>query len=171
MRHSSFILSLLTATFYFLLTVLVQYSEAAKGLFTTLMLFLPGLTFPLASTNLYAKFSDRKPMLLILHCFFSFLIYHGAVWVYSAEREFFLMPFIGGVAGSLVYSLITVSLLKAPLRKAQIIAAALVSGLVFIPYLVFQNMTTLGVALFCWTMTNWFIMEREQTTANIAFLQ
>ncbi|MBG8555555.1 hypothetical protein [Hymenobacter guriensis] len=167
MRKFSFVLSFLTATFYFILASLVEYSETAKEVFSTLMLFLPGLTFPLASTNLYSKFPNINPILLITHCFCSILIYHGAVWAYSAEQEYFLMPLVGGFAGSFAYSIVTILLLKAPLEKSNVMLAALASGLVFIPYLSFHNMIALGFALFSWTMINWFIIERKRTITNV----
>jgi hypothetical protein len=171
MKQSATILTFFSALFYFLFTVFIGYSEVIKQLFIGLMMFLPGLTFPFASTNFYTNVPQAHIGVLILHCFLSVLIYHGAVWLYSGEGFFYLMPGIAGCLGSLLYLTITRYLLKVPVTATQIILTALCSGAAFIPDILTKDEIGLGAAIFFWTIINWFVVDRQSATTNSVFLR
>jgi hypothetical protein len=135
------------------------------------MLFMPGLTFPLISTHLYSNVPQKNVVSSIIHCILSALIYYGAVWLFSAQRYIHIAPAIAALLGSLLYFVITIVLLGLRIATKRVIITVLISGIAFVPWLLFTDFVWLGVAIFTWTVINGYTLCVPKTTANIAFVK
>lgn len=147
--------SILTGIFYFLFCWSIDYGDATKGIFMTLMLFLPGITFPLTTCyykTINIKYSDLNR---IIHLVLSVGIYHGSVWLFSGEGRIKYITILAGFIGSLLFLLVTKFLLKKEISLMKIVLISILSGLTFLPYEIIGRLGILmGLAVFLWTVIN-----------------
>jgi hypothetical protein len=163
--------SILTGLFYFIFCWSIEFGDATQGLFMTLMLFLPGLTFPLVTC--YYKTGNNKytDMQRILHLILSVGIYHGSVWLFSGQGKIKCITILAGLLGSFFFLLVTKYLLKKEISIIQIIITSILSGLAFLPYeLIWQLGTTIGLAVFLWTTINGLLLNHEYKKANLPLI-
>lgn len=147
--------SLLTGAFYFFLCWSVDSGDATKGLFVSLMLLLPGLTFPLTTCYFKGRSNSSSDVRILLHVVLSVGIYHGSAWLFSGEGQVKYITVLAGALGSLFFLVITKFLLNKQFSFTQIIFTSVLSGLAFLPYeLIGQFGALMGLAIFLWTIAN-----------------
>jgi hypothetical protein len=159
--------SIFSGIFYFLFCWSLDFGDATKGPFMTLMFFLPGLTFPL--TTCYYKTNEIKysDMIRILHIFLSSGIYYGSVWLYSGEGRVKFITILAGFLGSLLFMLVTKYLLKKEITIVKILLTSIISGLAFLPYELIGRLGMLtGLAVFIWTVINGMTLNDEYRKAT-----
>ena len=154
--------SVLTGIFYFLFCWSLDFGDSFKGLFMGLMLFLPGLTFPLATCYYKNNVIKNYDLLRIVHLILSILIYYGSVWIFSGEERIKYITILTGFSGSLLFLLVTKYILKKEIKLIHILFVSILSGLVFIPYEIIGRLGILmGLAVFLWTVINGFLLNLE----------
>jgi hypothetical protein len=148
--------SFLTGLLYFLFCWSIDFGDESKMLFSILMMFLPGVTFPLATCYFDLNNRDERGARKYSHFILSVAIYHGSVWLFSGEGRIKYVTMLAGFTGSLLFLLTTKYLLKKKITWGQILVIALISGLSFLPYEVLINKPGLwlGIAVFSWTIVN-----------------
>ncbi|GAA3930838.1 hypothetical protein GCM10022406_15190 [Hymenobacter algoricola] len=159
--------SILAGALYFLFCWSLDYGDLTKGLFMSLMLFLPGLTFPL--TTCYYRTDNIKYSSFhrIIHFVLSVGIYHGSVWLFSAEGQIKYITILAGLLGSLLFQLLTKFILKKEITLTQIALTSLLSGLAFLPYELSERLGIfIGLAVFLWTITNGITLNKEYRKAT-----
>ena len=148
---------------YFLLTTSIDYIDTFKVFFIIFMQFLPGVTFPISTTNYKQnKISNTK---IVIHLILSVLIYYGNCWLFNYENKFHLSPVFAGFIGSFLYLICSKFILKFELKLKEILIASLISGICFLPNIIFDKYSygiTLGFALLTWTLTNGILISRAQ---------
>ncbi|UTW64548.1 hypothetical protein KFE98_10535 [bacterium SCSIO 12741] len=151
----------MTGLFYFLFCWSLDFGDTSKGLFAGVMLFLPGITFPL--TTSYYKLSNPNSILQpFIHFVLSVGIYHGSVWLFSGEGRIKFITILAGFLGSLLFLLATKYLLKKRITLVQIAVTATLSGLAFLPYeWITRSEFLMGFAVFWWTVVNGFLLNLE----------
>jgi hypothetical protein len=162
-RNRPLVNSIVTGIVYFLFCWTLDFGEDKKMLFYILMMFLPGLTFPLTTTH-YNLTQDRNTDLRLTgHIILSILIYHGSVWLFSAGGRVKYMPILAAFLGSLFYLVATKFLLKKRLSFFQIALTSMLSGLAFFPSLtgVERPVILFGLPVFMWTIINGLLMNYE----------
>lgn len=145
-----------SALFYFMLCWSINWWEEGKNLFACLMMFLPGLTFPLITCD-YKRLATYKysGFIKVLHLACSAGIYHGCVWIFSGEHSVVYANVLSGSVGSLLFMLLTKYLLRVRLTWIQILYAVVLSGLVMINATMYGTSATgLGVGVMLWTLVN-----------------
>jgi hypothetical protein len=169
-KNKPLINSIIAGLIYFLFSWSVDFNEGIKGLFMALMLFLPGLTFPLTTTYYNLTKDNNEQPKIIIHLILSVIIYHIAVWIFSGEGRLKYITLIAGLFGSFLYLVITKLILKKNFSFGQIVLTAIVSGLSFLPYeLIGRELFLLGIAILLWTVINGLTINLEykkNTTAN-----
>jgi hypothetical protein len=159
--------SILTGLFYFLFCWSLDFGDGTKGLFMTLMLFLPGLTFPL--TTCYYKTSDKSysDIRRVSHLLLSVAIYHGSVWLFSGEGRIKYITVLAGLVGSLAFLLVTKYILKKNISLIQILLASILSALAFLQYeLNGRQGLFMGISVFLWTIINGLTLNIEYRKAT-----
>jgi len=159
--------SILTGILYFLFCWSIDFGDATKGIFMSLMLFLPGLTFPL--TTCYYKTNDNKysDINRIVHLVLSVGIYHGSVWLFSGEGRIKFITILSGFLGSLLFLLVTKYMLKKEISVTKIVLISILSGLTFLPYeLIGRLGIFMGLAVFLWTVINGMTLNDEYRKAT-----
>ncbi|MGH1384512.1 hypothetical protein [Kordia sp.] len=154
--------SFLTGIFYFLFCWSIDFGDTFKGMLMNLMLFLPGLTFPL--TTCYYKNNTIKnyDFLRIAHSALSILIYLGSVWIFSGEGRIKYITILAGFSGSFLFLIATKYILKKELKLIHILLVAVLSGVAFMPYEIIGRLEILmGFAVFLWTVINGFLLNLE----------
>ena len=173
-RNRPLINSVLAGFFYFLFCWSLDFSEVAKKLFILLMLFLPGLTFPLTTCNYQANNSKYSEFNRILHLFLSVLIYilsisPVGVVLFLGNINYKYISVLSGLVGSLLFLLNTKYLLKKEISIPNIIFTALLSSTTFLPYEIFgQGGMLLGLSIFLWTIINGTTLNSEFKKARTA---
>ncbi|HEU5289092.1 MAG TPA: hypothetical protein VFU05_00525 [Cyclobacteriaceae bacterium] len=166
-KNRPFINSLLTGVFYFLFCWSIDVGDATKGLFMTLMLFLPGLTFPLTTCYFRTENARYSDSVRIIHLALSVGIYHGSVWLFSGEGRIKYVTILAGLSGSLLFLFVTRYLLKKEIALVQIVLTSVLSGLAFLPYELIGRLGILmGVAVFLWTIVNGLTLNHEYREAT-----
>lgn len=154
--------SILLGLFYFFFCWSLEFFESTKGLFMRLMLFLPGLTFPLSTSYFKTKEIKYSETTRILHLILSIGIYHGSVWLYSGEGQIKNITIFAGFLGSFLFMLLSKFILKKEITLQKIFFVSLISGLAFLPYELFGRIEILtGLAIFIWTVSNGMILNEE----------
>lgn len=168
-RNRPLINSLLSGLLYFVFTWSVDFSEGMKGLYMLLMLFLPGITFPLLTSYYNLPNDERTMMKLYLHIVLSVLIYHACVWLYTGEGRVQYITLAAGAVGSLLYLLVSKYILRKKLSLIVIVMVSILSGLVFLPYeLQGERLPLLlATAIFLWTLINGLLLNSEYRTSNV----
>lgn len=162
--------SFLTGLFYLLFCWSLDWSDATQGLFMGLMLFLPGITFPITTSYFDIEDKTSKLGIILLHIVLSIAIYHTSVWLFSGEGRIKNITIIAGFCGSLLFLLATKMILKKDLAMMQIFIASLLSGLAFLPYeLVARSGLLNGIAVFLWTITNGLVINIAYRRSIIYF--
>jgi hypothetical protein len=159
--------SILTGILYFLFCWSIDFGDATKGIFMGLMLFLPGLTFPL--TTCYYKINDNKYSDLnrIVHLVLSVGIYLGSVWLFSGEGRIKFITILSGFLGSLLFLLVTKFILKKEISIIKIVLISILSGLTFLPYELMGRLGIfMGLAVFLWTVINGMTLNDEYRKAT-----
>lgn len=147
--------SLLTGGFYFFLCWSVDSGDAGKGLFVSLILLLPGLTFPLTTCYFKGRSNANSDVRILVHVVLSVGIYHGSAWLFSGEGQVRYITVLAGALGSMLFLVSTKFLLNKQFTFTQIILTSAVSGLAFLPYeLIGQFGILMGLAIFIWTLAN-----------------
>ena len=147
--------SVLTGLFYFIFCWSLDFGDGTKGLFMTLMLFLPGLTFPLTTCYYKPTKPSYSDIQRISHVVLSVIIYHGSVWLFSGEGRIKYITVLAGLLGSLLFLLVTKYLLKMNISFIQILLTSIGSGLAFLQYEVNGRQGLfMGIAVFLWTIIN-----------------
>lgn len=161
--------SLFSGLLYFLFTWSIDFSEGMKGLYMLLMLFLPGITFPLLTSYYNLPNDERTMMKLYTHIVLSALIYHACVWLYTGEGRVHYITLAAGAVGSLLYLLISKYILRKKLPLIVIVMVSILSGLVFLPYeLQGERLPLLlATAIFLWTLINGLLLNSEYKTSNV----
>lgn len=153
--------STLTGLFYFLFCWSLEFGDATKEFFITIMVFLPGLTFPLTTCYYETEKmsnSDRR----IGHLVLSVAIYHGSVWLFSGEGRIAYITVLAGLLGSLFFLLSTKILLKKNITLIQILLTPIGSGLAFLQYEIYGRQALfMGIAVFLWTLVNGLTLNVE----------
>lgn len=158
--------SILIGTLYLLFCWSIDYIESLKLVFMGLMLFLPGLTFPLTTTYPLEE-SQNQTEKRILHTILSVSIYHGSVWLFSGEGRIKWITLLAGFAGSLGYLVITRLILKYRFSFLEIFVTTLFSGLAFLPYeLIGREPLLMALAIFLWTIVNGFLINLKYKTTS-----
>lgn len=130
-------------------------------LFAILMMFLPGVTFPLATCYFKPNDANERIGKKYSHFVLSVAIYHGSVWLFSKEGRIKHITMLAGFTGSLLFLLTTKYLLKKTIMLWQILLTALISGLSFLPFeVVDKTGLWMGIAVFSWTVANGQILNR-----------
>jgi hypothetical protein len=166
-KNKPLVNSILTGMFYFMFCWSIDFGDTTKGLFMVLMLFLPGLTFPL--TTCYCKIDDIKysDLNLLSHLILSVGIYHGSVWIFSGEGHVKYSTVLVGFLGSLLFLLVTKYLLKNEITLMKILLISILSGLTFLPYeLIGRHGLLIGIAVFLWTVINGLTLNDEYRNAS-----
>jgi hypothetical protein len=154
--------SILAGLFYFLFCWSIDFGDATKGLFMTLMLFLPGLTFPLTTCYYKTEKNSYSDIQRISHLILSVAIYHGSVWLFSGEGLIKYITVLAGFFGSLVFLIVTKYLLKKEISFVQIILTSILSGLAFLQYEINGRQGIfMGIAVFLWTTINGLSLNIE----------
>ena len=149
-------------TLYFLFCWSIDFSETAKGSFMVLMMFLPGLTFPLTTCHFDASDKLANRARKLLHVLLSIAIYHSCVWLFSGESRVEFITILAGFVGSLFFQLITKYILKKDLSFVQIGFTAILSGFSFLPFeLIGRESILMGVAVLLWTIANGLLLNHE----------
>ena len=159
--------SILTGVFYFLFSWSLDYGDSTKSIFISLMLFLPGLTFPL-TTCYYRKHNNKNSNFYrIVHFILSVGIYHGAVWLFSADGRIKYITILAGLLGSLLFQLMTKFILRKEITLTQIALTSILSGLSFLPYELSERLGIfIGIAICLWTIINGFTLNKEYREAT-----
>lgn len=154
--------SLLTGLLYFFFCWSLDFEDTIKGLFITLMLFLPGLTFPLTTCYYKTKTTSYPGIRIISHLFSSVLIYHGSIWLFSIEGRIKYITVLAGILGSLLFLLVTKYLLKMNISLIQVLLTSIGSGLAFLQYEVNGRQGLfMGIAVLSWTLVNGLTLNIE----------
>ena len=154
--------SLLFGILYFLFSTSLEYTDLLKVPYIILMQFLPGITFPISTVN-YIKLKTT-PIKVIAHIIFSVLIYYSNVWLYSYQSDFKLSPIFAGLLGSLLFLVMSKYILKLNTKWNVIIFSSLLSGIVFIPIVLFEgNGISIGLAILLWTILNGVIICKSDS--------
>lgn len=144
-------------------SISLEYTDLFKVPFIILMQFLPGITFPISSVN-YMKLKTTR-IKVIIHILFSVIIYYSNVWLYLYENNFELSPMLAGLLGSMLFLIMSRSILKLNIKWNEIIFASIISGIAFFPVIIFEgNGISIGIAIFIWTIVNGVIMHKSQNT-------
>lgn len=159
--------SILARLLYFLFCWSIDFGDATKGLFIALMLFLPGLTFPLTTCYYLTENISHSDVRRIGHLILSVAIYHGSVWLFSADGRIKHITALAGFSGSLLFLIMTKYLLQKRISIVQILLASILSGLAFLQYEINgQNGLLIGLAIFLWTVVNGIILNIEYRKAT-----
>lgn len=159
--------ALFTGFFYCIFCWSIDFDGGLKELCMTLMLFLPGLSFPL--TTCYFKPANIKypGRNRVIHLVLSVLIYQVCVWLFSAEARIQYITMLAGVLGSLLFLLATKYLLKKQITILTILYTSMLSGLSFLPYeLIGRYGILMGLAVFIWTVINGITLNDEYRRAK-----
>lgn len=159
--------SILTGLFYLLFCCSLDFGDATKSVFMILMLFLPGLTFPL--TTCYYKTSNTiyPDILKISHLILSVAIYHGSVWLFSGGGRIKNITVLAGLLGSLMFLLATKYMLKKNITFIQILLASILSGLSFLQYeMNGRQGLFMGISVFLWMIINGITLNVEYRKAT-----
>lgn len=163
--------SILTGIIYFLLYWSLDFGSASIGSLLAVMFFLPGLSFPLA-TSYYHSGKIKNPILKNgIHFVLSFGIYIVIFFLFYLDymgggTQKYLMLFYG-FFGSLFFQLLTKHLLKKEITISQIAVTSFLSGLALLPFiLIGKNGIEIGLAVFLWTMINGKLLNDEYQRAS-----
>lgn len=147
--------SFLTGLCYFLFCWSTDFGDESKLLFSILLMFLPGVTFPLTTCYFNLEAENEKVVRKSVHFALSVAIYHGSVWLFSGEARIKYITMLAGLLGSLLFLLATKYLLNKTITLWQIFVTAFISSLTFLPFeAVNKAGFWLGVAVFSWTIAN-----------------
>ncbi|OYU80202.1 MAG: hypothetical protein CFE23_10825 [Flavobacterium sp. BFFFF1] len=150
--------SVVVGLLYLLLFWLRGIGDSPEPLFSMVMLFLPGITFPISTT--YFNVEKESEGKIVLHFLMSVATYHGGVWLFSAAGRMALAALFSGSLGSLVYLLGTKYILKKRLRISSILITSVLSGMVFIPYAFFdESSLNVGIAVCLWMIVNGLLLN------------
>ena len=127
-----------------------------------LMLFLPGLTFPLTTSYYQTEKISNADARRIVHLIFSVAIYHGSVWLFSGEGRIKYITVLAGFSGSLLYLILTKYVLQKKISFIQIILTATISGITFLQYeMNGREGLFMGLAVCLWTIANGQLLNLE----------
>lgn len=159
--------ALFTGLLYFLFCWSVAFSERAKELFIIIMLWLPGISFPLSTCYFTKKRFIFSSWQQFVHLLFSIGIYNGAIWIFSLEAQVKYSFLLAGFSGSFLFLLQTKYLLKKQLSLLQIILCALLSGFVFFQFeFVVEHGFAFALPVFLWTLVNCLLLNLEFRKVN-----
>jgi uncharacterized membrane protein YjjP (DUF1212 family) len=159
--------SVISGLIYFLFCWSIDFGDTTKGLFMALMLFLPGLTFPLSTCYYKTENISYSYGRRIGHLVLSVAIYHGSVWLFSGEGRIKYITVLAGFLGSLLFLIVTKHLLKKKISFVQILLISILSGLAFLQYEINgQEGLFMGIAVFLWTLVNGLILNIEHRKAT-----
>jgi hypothetical protein len=159
--------SLLTGMFYFGFSWSLDFGDGTKGLFMTLMLFLPGLTFPLTTSYYKTTNSSFSEIRKISHLALSIIIYHGSVWLFSGEGRIKYITVLAGLLGSLTFLLATKYILKINISLIRVLLTSVLSGLAFLQYeWNGRQGLVMGISIFLWTLLNGLTLNVEYRKAT-----
>ena len=154
--------SIIAGILYFMFCWSLDFTDSTKGIFMALMLFLPGLTFPI--TTCYVEPTDIKysGYQRILHIAASVAIYHGSVWLFSLGGKINYITVLAGIFGSLLFQFTTKFLLRKKLSFQQIALISIISGAAFLPYELsdIQGLF-IGLGVLIWTITNGCLLNMD----------
>lgn len=161
-KNKPLVNSILTGLFYFVFCWSLEFSEGLKGVFISLMPFLPGMTFPLTTCYYKTELKSLSDFRKVIHFIISILIYHGSVWLFSGEGQFEFITVLAGLLGSFVFLIVTKYILKMNISFIQIILSSILSGLAFLQYEVNGRVGIyLGIAVCLWTIINGHFLNIE----------
>ena len=151
-----------TGLFYLLFCWSLEFGDSTKGAFMVLMLFLPGLTFPLTTSYYQTEKISNADTRRIVHLIFSVIIYHGSVWLFSGEGRIKYITVLAGFSGSFLYLILTKYALQKKISFTQIMLTAAISGLAFLQYeMNGREGLFMGVAVCLWTIANGQLLNME----------
>ena len=154
--------SVFSGLFYLLFCWSLEFGDSTKGSFMVLMLFLPGLTFPLSTSYYQTEKISNADARRIAHLIFSVIIYHGSVWLFSGEGRIKYITVLAGFSGSLLYLILTKYALQKKISFTQIMLTATFSGLAFLQYeMNGREGLFMGVAVCLWTIANGQLLNME----------
>jgi hypothetical protein len=154
--------SVCTGLFYLLFCWSLEFGDSTKGSFMVLMIFLPGLTFPLTTSYYQTEKISNADARIIVHLIFSVAIYHGSVWLFSGEGRIKYITVLAGFSGSLLYLILTKYVLQKKISFTQIILTATISGLAFLQYEMYgREGLFMGLAVCLWTIANGQLLNLE----------
>ena len=165
-KNRPLLFSILTGIFYFLLYWSLDFGAASVGSLMVMMIFLPGLTFPL--TTCYYKSGNIKIPIVknIIHFVLSFGIYIVIFFLFYIDYmgggtgKFAII--FAGLLGSLLFQLLTKYLLKKETTWSQIVLTSILSGLAMLPFVLFgKHGILLGLAVLLWTTINGLLLNNE----------
>lgn len=153
--------------FYFGFCWSLDFGDGTKGLFMTLMLFLPGLTFPLTTSYYTITNSSFSDIRKISHLALSVLIYHVSVWLFSSKGRIKYITVLAGLLGSLTFLLATKYILKNNISLFRILSTSVLSGIAFLQYEWNGHQGLfMGISVFLWTLINGLTLNVEYRKAT-----
>lgn len=159
--------SIMTGLLYFFFCWSLDFGDGTKGLFMTIMLFLPGLTFPLTTCYYELNETTYSNIQRISHLILSIIIYHGSVWLFSGEGRIKYITVLAGLLGSLLFLIMTKYILRKNISLLQIILTSILSGLAFLQYEVNgRDGLFMGISVFLWTILNGQMLNFEYQKAT-----
>ncbi|MBK9256610.1 MAG: hypothetical protein IPM42_14065 [Saprospiraceae bacterium] len=157
----------MTGFFYFIFCWSLDLGDGTKVIFMTLMLFLPGLTFPLTTSYYKTTNTSLSDIRKISHLTLSVLIYHGSVWLFSGEGRIKYITVLAGLLGSLTFLLATKYILKNNISLIRILLTSVLSGLAFLQYeWNGRQGLYIGISVFLWTLINGLTLNVEYRKAT-----
>ena len=161
--------SVFSGLFYLLFCWSLEFGDSTKGAFMVLMLFLPGLTFPLTTSYYQTEKISNADTRRIVHLIFSVIIYHGSVWLFSGEGRIKFITVLAGFSGSFLYLILTKYALQKKISFTQIMLTAAISGLAFLQYeMNGREGLFMGVAVCLWTIANGQLLNMEYKKERIS---
>ena len=144
--------AILNGVFYFFLHWSMDFGAASQGFLVTMMMFMPGITFPLITSYFKSgnhniatpKYITYFVLSLVVYLIVSFIVYldtQNALIIFSSM--------FAGFLGSFLFLLLTKYLLKKQLTRSQIVKTSVLSGLALIPCSFFgKDGIYLGISVF-----------------------
>ncbi len=167
--YKEIIWSAIAGFLYLWLSIGAEYNEEIKKAFATVMLFLPGLTFPFTTTY-DPVMVGSKDSRIIPHLILSGLIYHSNIWIFSLEGRYPAIVLVTGFTGSLFYLLMTKWMFNLLMSFQSVLLVALLSGISFIGFVLpGKNLIQIGIGVFLWTVINGYylnLIRIRRTAAN-----
>ena len=154
-KYKIAIYSIACGLFYFVFSISAEYGDGGKQAFVILMLFLPGVTFPIGTSYFNLSRLKNVELRIFFHFMLSVMLYHGTVWVSSLERKIDSIIVMDGFVGSLFYLIITMIIMSVRMKTLEILLISIISGLAFLPFAFIDNsITNCGIGVFIWTIAN-----------------
>lgn len=156
--------AVLTGVFYFFTLSDLFMPESKWGIFA--VIYFPGITFPLATSYFNTQHLKNRAVFILCHFIFSILLYFGCIVLFFVDSETGVSSIFAGLLGSFVYLAVTTRLHK-EINEKQLLIAAVLSGLAFLPLILSVMIDArgllraypIGFGVFAWTVINGYVLN------------